>query len=128
LNFARTPGTYLVNDKNYQFWENYGGFSQQTPLGKEQIYNFGKFLKEKYNYFLSQNYSSKKVYVRSIDTDRSLSSISAFIYGMYPDLSNNASVQWSSGSHWIPIPIHTDDLNSDPVSIKIFKSKCLHFV
>jgi len=37
LNFARTPGTYLVNDKNYQFWENYGGFSQQTPLGKEQL-------------------------------------------------------------------------------------------
>lgn len=115
LNFARTPGTYLVNDKNLAFWEKYGGLSQQTPLGKEQIYNFGSFIKEKYSSFLTPEYHPKNVYVRSIDTDRSLSSISAFINGMYPDLSINASTQWSSQSDWIPIPVHTDDINDDPL-------------
>lgn len=104
-----------MNDKNLAFWEKYGGLSQQTPLGKEQIYNFGSFIKEKYSSFLTPEYHPKNVYVRSIDTDRSLSSISAFINGMYPDLSINASTQWSSQSDWIPIPVHTDDINDDPV-------------
>ncbi len=116
LNFARTPGTYLINDKNSDFWEKNGGFSQQTPLGKEQIYNFGKYFKKYYSSFLTPEYNPKHVYVRSIDTDRSLSSISAFIYGMYPDLTNDTNKQWSSNSNWVPIPVHTDDLKTDPVS------------
>ena len=105
-----------MNDKYNDFWEKYGGFSQQTPLGKEQIYNFGIFFKQKYLSFLTKEYHPKNVYVRSIDTDRSLSSISSFIYGMYSDLTNNTSTQWSSHSDWVPVPVHTYDLNTDPVS------------
>ena len=65
---------------------------------------------------MTSEYHPKNVYVRSIDTDRSLSSISAFIYGMYPDLTNDADKQWTNFSNWIPIPVHTDDLNTDRVS------------
>ena len=80
----------------------------------------GKFLKNYYSNFLSPIYHPKNVYVRSIDNDRSLSSVTALIYAMYPDLSNSTVLQWSSKSDWVPIPIHTTDMASDTVKIFIF--------
>lgn len=125
LNTARSPGKYLKNDRNIDFWENYGGFSQQTAIGKEQIVDIGKFLKSHYKDFLTEKYYPKNVYVRSIDTDRSLSSAQAFIYGMYPDISETTEQQWSSQSDWVPKPIHTHSKPLDPVKQIIFLYNCI---
>ena len=121
MNTARVPGVYLLNDSKRDYWEDWGGPGQLTSVGKEQMYLLGQFFKKHYS-FLNSTYSPKRVYVRSIDTDRSLASISAFIYGMYPDLSNHSNEQWSSQSNWVPIPVHTEKLDNDPVII-FFKDK-----
>ncbi len=114
---------YLLNDKNQDFWDNYGGPSQLTALGKEQMHKIGQFYKNYYSNFLTPKYSPQRVYVRSIDSDRAITSIESMIYAMYPELSNNTSIQWSSKSDWVPIPIHTVDIKTDPVYSYLLKIK-----
>lgn len=79
------------------------------------MYKIGQFYKQYYSNFLNPTYSPERVYVRSIDSDRAITSIESMIYGMYPELSNNTAIQWSSMSDWVPIPVHTVEIKTDPV-------------
>ena len=83
----------------------------------------GKYLKNYYSDFLTKYYYPKNIYVRSIDTDRSLSTISAFVNGMYYDAVNSTENIWQKASNWIPIPVHTQQMNSDSVINYIYTAK-----
>jgi hypothetical protein len=85
------------------------------PAGLKQCYDLGIYVKNYYQNFLYQKYDKSKLYARSTDLDRTLQSALAFLSGLYqPD----QDFQWNPNvlPNWLPIPVHTLPLSSDPVS------------
>lgn len=59
---------------------------------------------------IGENYSSKKVYIRSTDVDRNLESALIFAAGMFPPSEDEV---WNKDLNWQPIAVHTIPLNDD---------------
>lgn len=65
----------------------------------------GKWLRNRYSNFLSQNYTTKEIYIVSDDMDRCLMSASSNLAGLYPP----QGVQiWNPDLLWQPVPVHVD--------------------
>lgn len=78
-----------------------------------QHYYLGKFLRLRYDGFISSEYSPFEVYYRSSDYNRTLESAQCNAAGMF---SNNINNQFIKELKWRPVPIHTIQKNLDYVS------------
>lgn len=79
-----------------------------TKTGIEQQHRLGKFIRNRYNSILNENYTSSEIVVRSTDIDRTLMSAQSNLVGLYPVLNmttDQVPIQ--------PIPIHTVSINLD---------------
>lgn len=102
------------NDINQAYWDTYG-LSQLLPAGMKQLHDYGSFTMKRYSNFLNPIFSPTRVYVRSTDYDRTLQSALAFLSGAYQPADFQ---KWSTVdglTNWLPIPVHTNDLNIEPV-------------
>ena len=67
----------------------------------------GQFLKNNYASFLKSVYDPNRVFVESINLDRSIMSANALMSGMYPPATIDQI--WSQSVSWFPIPVHSSD-------------------
>ena len=80
-------------------------------------YNFGRFLRERYNGFLSDVYSPKEIFVQSSDADRAIMSALSNMAGMWPPSPNDPKSNWNAALPWQPVPIHTIPKSLDNVRV-----------
>lgn len=102
-----------------------GGFGQLSPVGMKQHFEFGKFLRKVYvddMKFLSPRYSSKEIYIRSTDKNRTIISAMSNILGMYGknDGINIPGEDYPKDSEWpagfVPVAIHSVEEHIDFVA------------
>ncbi|XGW09325.1 hypothetical protein V3C99_011545 [Haemonchus contortus] len=119
---TRTFPTDPFQERNWTFGG--GGFGQLSPIGMKQHLNFGKLLRRIYvdeMKFLSKKYSSKEIYIRSTDRNRTLLSAMSNLLGMYGQNDGNAvpDHDYPSEEGWpigfVPVPIHTVENHIDYV-------------
>jgi prostatic aicd phosphatase len=98
------------------YWDKYGGLGQLTPIGLKQMYDYGTFIRQRYNKLLDKTYDKSKVYARAADYDSVLQSCSSFLAGLFKP---NQHQRWnnpeSNLTNWLPIPVHTSDKYVDDV-------------
>ena len=80
------------------------GFGQLTSVGKRMHFELGRWLRKRYDGFLSSKYSEDEIYVRSTDVDRTLMSAESNLAGLYPP---SGYLKWNLDLAWQPIPVHT---------------------
>ncbi|PSN43945.1 hypothetical protein C0J52_03761 [Blattella germanica] len=88
--------------RNASYWPD--GWGMLTMIGKEQHYELGQWLRNRYKDFLPELYNRDDIYVRSTDVDRTLMSAASNLAGLYPPEGRQI---WHKNMHWQPIPIHT---------------------
>ncbi|KAJ6654427.1 hypothetical protein lerEdw1_007020 [Lerista edwardsae] len=94
----RSPlGTYPTDPHKAAAWPQ--GFQQLTGVGILQQKALGRFLREKYDGFLSASYKPQEIYIRSTDYDRTIMSAQANLMGLYPNS--------EPGIGWRPVPVHS---------------------
>ncbi|XP_037041883.1 lysosomal acid phosphatase-like [Bradysia coprophila] len=86
------------------------GLGQLTNLGKQQQFNLGKWLRSRYNGFLSPSYKFDEIYIQSSDVDRTLMSAQANLAGLYAPRGRQI---WNPLLLWQPIPVHTQPQETD---------------
>ena len=79
------------------------GLGELTDIGIRQHFRLGKYLIQRYNYFINKTYKYKETYVRSTDKNRTLMSAESNLAGMFHDQSNIIIPDLI----WRPVPIHT---------------------
>ncbi|KHJ76028.1 hypothetical protein OESDEN_24353 [Oesophagostomum dentatum] len=96
---------------------------------KQQM-DLGKLLRKIYvvdNKFLSPRYSSKEVYVRATDTNRTIVSALSNLVGMFgqQDIGHKPDIDFPSAADWpvgfVPVAVHTLDKPTDYVSNTCFR-------
>lgn len=81
--------------------------------GKRRHFELGKYLRKRYYNLLGDGkYSADKVYVRSSDYDRTITSASANLAGWFPPENDQ---NFTDELQWIPILIHTIPLKYDHI-------------
>ena len=98
---------------NASTWDKFGGLGQLTQTGMKQHEQYGQFLRQRYDYFLSSYYNRNQVYARSTDYDRTLMSTYSLLSGLFPPKDFQA---FDPELDWQPIAVHTTDSPTDPVS------------
>ncbi|XP_003801494.1 testicular acid phosphatase [Otolemur garnettii] len=84
------------------------GLGQLTREGVQQQLELGRFLRSRYEDFLSPQYRREEVYIRSTDFDRTLESAQANLAGLFPE-----AAPGSPEADWRPIPVHTVPVSED---------------
>lgn len=90
------------NDEKY--WA--GGYAQLTQTGKQQMYELGSYLRQRYFKLLPEGgqYQVNNIYVQSTDVDRTLNSAAYALSAMFPPMNEQI---WNKSLMWQAIPIHT---------------------
>lgn len=90
--------------KSEKYWPD--GFSQLTQIGKQQMYELGAYLRQRYYKLIPDGgqYHVNKVYVQSTDTDRTLNSAAYALSAIFPPMNEQI---WNKSLMWQAIPIHT---------------------
>ncbi|KAH7731105.1 Protein PHO-5 [Aphelenchoides avenae] len=100
----RTPSILIPSDtgNNASTWEL--GLGELTKEGLAQEYRLGKFLRDRYDGFLSKQYSPFEIYIRSSDYNRTLISAQANMAALFAPTDEEMFVK---DLRWRPIPVHT---------------------
>ncbi|CAG2161546.1 unnamed protein product [Oppiella nova] len=116
----RTPIQCYPTDpySNDTYWAD--GWGELTPRGKQRMYGLGKYLRKRYQDFLSSN--PREVQIRSSAADRCLESVALVMAGLYRP---EGRWQWNNdlGHQWQPFPIQTEPRDVDGMLNS--GSKCL---
>ncbi|KAJ8969813.1 hypothetical protein NQ314_001571 [Rhamnusium bicolor] len=80
--------------------------------GIERHYELGKWFRNRYTGFLSEEYSPNDIRVVSTDVDRTLMSAASNLAGLYPPPDSQI---WNDDLLWEPIPIHTTASENDEI-------------
>uniref|UniRef100_A0A0C9R3E7 acid phosphatase n=1 Tax=Fopius arisanus TaxID=64838 RepID=A0A0C9R3E7_9HYME len=83
---------------NYTFPPN--GQGQLTNKGKQQVYDLGVHIREKYDDFLGDKYHPSLARAQSSNSDRTKMSLQLMMAGTFPPSSEQ---QWNSILHWQPV-------------------------
>lgn len=81
--------------------------------GKSQLYNIGKFIRNRYNKFLGTFYSPDEYYTQSTGVDRTKVSMQMVNAGLWPPSKDQ---KWGP-LDWQPIPVNAEPLDEDMVSV-----------
>ncbi|XP_023310390.1 lysosomal acid phosphatase isoform X1 [Anoplophora glabripennis] len=108
----RSPKESFPTDEFFNLEHFPMGFGQLTNKGIERHYELGKWFRNRYGAFLSEEYSANDILVRSTDVDRTLMSAAANLAGLYPPQGRQV---WNKDLLWRPIPIHTVKKKDDNV-------------
>lgn len=84
------------------------GFGNLNCAGRLRMYRLGKFIRRRYDHFLSDSF--REVYSRSSDVDRCIESSNAVLAGMYPP---SDRFKWSNELIWTPSSVHTCPVKDD---------------
>lgn len=98
----RTPLNMAPRDKynNIKYWPE--GFGNLDNAGRKRMYNLGKFIRKRYDGYLTDNI--REIYSRSSDVDRCIESSHAVLAGLYPP---SDKFMWNKQLLWVPAPVHT---------------------
>lgn len=91
-------------------------------IGKNQHYELGQWLRQRYSSLLDSSYSSSNIYVHSTDVDRAIMSAESNLAGLFPPTNQQI---WNKNIMWQPIPIHTIPRSMDYVLA--FQKSCPAF-
>ncbi|CAN8017440.1 unnamed protein product, partial [Ixodes persulcatus] len=96
----RAPMLSYLNDPHHdsKYWHH--GYGELTLRGIQTMIDLGRYLRTRYQYFLSND--TKETKVRSSPTSRCFTSASFLLYELHPA---TGSRQWKIGEQWFPIPI-----------------------
>ncbi|CAG7819535.1 unnamed protein product [Allacma fusca] len=104
------------NDSSY--WP--GGFEQLTDLGVKQTHELGRYIRERYDGFVSKSYLKEEVSAWSSFTDRSIRSGTSFLRGLYPKVNKNdqmttisSKLDYDDGEESQVVPLRTITKESD---------------
>jgi len=92
----RNPTSTYPNDPHANYDYGVKGFGQLLLSGKVQATDLGKLLRERYDGFISKEYSAEEVYVTSADADRAIQTALYEMKGLF----------WTDPSPDL-IPVHT---------------------
>lgn len=99
----RTPNNLFPTDVNNPYWLPLG-FGELTNIGKEQHFELGQYIRQRYAGFLNTSYNHEEILINSTTVDRALMSAYCNLAGLYPP----EGVQvWNENIPWQPIPVHT---------------------
>jgi len=70
-------------------------------------YSFGKYLRQRYDGFLSKIYRPSEIFVQSSDADRAIMSVLSNMAGLFPPTPEDPKSVWNTDVAWQPIPVHT---------------------
>lgn len=111
---ARTILNNFPNDINQKFWSKFE-IGDLLPKGMKQVEDVGTFYAKKYASFVGKVYNSTRVYARSTDYDRTLSTSSIFLSSVFKPSSDQHWTDTPGLNTWMPIPIHTTEKTTDTV-------------
>lgn len=80
-------------------------------IGKQQLYEMGKYFRKRYGNFLGDDYTAEKYYTQTTDVDRTRASAEVINAGLWPPPEKQ---KWGS-LNWQPIPVHAEPLSLDSV-------------
>ncbi|VEN39474.1 unnamed protein product [Callosobruchus maculatus] len=100
----RSPLDSFPNDPyfNGTYWPM--GVGQLLNFGKNNSYQLGRYLRQRYKTFLSDQYKRQEIEVLSSDVDRTIMSAQLMLAAMYPPTPEDV---WLEGFPWQPIPVHS---------------------
>ncbi|KAK0182659.1 hypothetical protein PV327_000773 [Microctonus hyperodae] len=90
-------------------WEPDGAY-ELTNIGKQNAYELGKFLRERYGELIGLKYKSNRVYFHATQQSRTINTAQLVAAGMFPPIDDQV---WNSKLSWIPIPIHFQPMDED---------------
>lgn len=100
--------TYPNNPHPLSTWRN--GLGQLTNMGKNQTYQLGKYIRERYKDFLPSEYHENDIQVMSSDLSRTLMSAYCVLAGLYEPQGEDI---WMEPIKWQPIPVRSLPRNLD---------------
>lgn len=80
----------------------------------------GRWLRRRYENFISQIYDLDEIYIQSSDVDRTLMSAQSNLNGLYPP----KGYQRHPFLTWQPIPVHTKPVDTDYLIASSVPSNC----
>lgn len=92
------------------------GFGNLNNAGRLRMYNLGKFIRRRYEGFLTDNF--REVYSRSSDVDRCIESSHSVMAGLYPP---TKQFIWNDQLLWTPAPVHSVPASEDYVLNEVGK-------
>lgn len=88
----------------------------KKKLGKQQEYQLGQYLRQRYGDYINASYIPGEIYALSSEVDRTIMSGLLALAGMFP--TNNQS-SWDENVNWQPVPLRTIPTAQDNVSLKM---------
>nr|CAD7595398.1 unnamed protein product [Timema genevievae] len=86
------------------------GIGQLTNRGKLQMWELGRYLRQRYGRLVPELYSPEDTLMTSSDVDRCLMSAQLVLAGLYPA---RGSQVWNPSLDWQPIPVHSTNPGQD---------------
>ncbi|XP_073992427.1 venom acid phosphatase Acph-1 [Rhodnius prolixus] len=106
----RTPASTYPTDPHINDTFAPYGWGQLTNEGKNQQYEQGKWLRERYSHFLGSKYTNNLLEALTTDVDRTKMSTALMFAGLLPPEGDQV---WNENLHWHPIPTSHQKLSED---------------